>query len=350
MTADLRAQVVLSCDDLEATIDWFVEVCGFQLSLISPADAPSTAVLDGHGLRLRLDTSAPAGPSRLLIPLRADEPLRSSVTAPNGTTVEWVAADPPLELPANQPEFVLSRAADGDWGVGRAGMQYRDLIPQRQGGRFIASHISIPTGGPVPDYVHHHQIRFQMIFCHTGWAQLVYEDQGPPFRFVAGDCVLQPPHIRHQVLETSDEFEVVEIGCPATHDTIRDHDMVLPTGSVNPDRDFGGQRFVHHRAASAASSPWRFDGFTMTSFGIDDATDGMAEVGIINAQSTANLSDFCHNDEFVFWFVRTGTAELSCNGIAHRIGDRDSVVLAAGDTHDLAHISEDFEFLEVRLR
>ena len=73
------------------------------------------------------------------------------------------------------------------------------------------SHIRILKAGPVSDYVHFHKIRFQMIFCNKGWAKLVYEDQGSPFIFQAGDCILQPPEIRHQVLENSDGFEVVEI-------------------------------------------------------------------------------------------------------------------------------------------
>ena len=130
-------------------------------------------------------------------------------------------------------------------------MQYRDLIPSRLGGRFIASHIRIPDGGPVPDYVHFHHIRFQMIYCKAGWARLVYEDQGEPFLFHAGDCVLQPPEIRHRVLEASDGLEVIEIGCPAVHETFADHAMTLPTPHLLPERDFGGQRFVRHVAAKA---------------------------------------------------------------------------------------------------
>ena len=113
------------------------------------------------------------------------------------------------------------------WNEGRAGMLYRDLIPSRLGGRFIASHISIPTGGEVPDYVHFHKVRFQMIYCIFGWAKLVYECQGEPFVMNAGDCVLQPPEIRHRVLETSDKFEVLEIGCPAIHETFADHELPL---------------------------------------------------------------------------------------------------------------------------
>ena len=88
-------------------------------------------------------------------------------------------------------------------GEGRAGMLYRDLIPSRLGGRYIASHITIPDGGPVADWVHFHRIALQMIFVRRGWVRVVYEDQGEPFVMNAGDMVLQPPEIRHRVLESS---------------------------------------------------------------------------------------------------------------------------------------------------
>ena len=93
--------------------------------------------------------------------------------------------------------------------------------PGRLGGRFIASHITIPAGGPVPDYVHYHDVRYQSIHCVRGWVRVVYEDQGPPFVLEAGDCVLQPPGIRHRVLESSPGLEVVEVGSPAAHPTSR---------------------------------------------------------------------------------------------------------------------------------
>ena len=208
-------QVVLPCDDVEATVAWFKSECGFRLDMISPADCPSIAELTGHGLRIRLDMHATQGPTTLRLPHDGD--ARLPITSPGGTVIEWMPPPTKTPLPQNLPAFVLSRATDSSFEAGRAGMHYRDLIPDRQGGRFIASHISIPIGGPVPDYVHHHDIRFQMIFCHAGTATLVYEDQGEAFLFEAGDCVLQPPHIRHQVLDTSDAFEVVEIACPAEH-------------------------------------------------------------------------------------------------------------------------------------
>ena len=160
-------------------------------------------------------------------------------------------------------------------------MLYRDLIPGRLGGRFIASHISIPDGGPVADWVHFHKIRFQMIFCRRGWVRLVYEDQGPPFLFKAGDCVLQPPRIRHRVLESSDAFEVVEIGCPALHETLADHAMELPTATLAPDRDFGGQRFLHAVAAATPWTPHGAAGFEARETGMAAATGGLADVRTI---------------------------------------------------------------------
>jgi len=135
-------------------------------------------------------------------------------------------------------------------------MQYRDLIPDRQGGQFIASHIRIPQGGPVGDNVHHHDIRLQLIYCYRGWVRLVYEDQGDPFVMHAGDCILQPPHSCHRVLKSSDGLEVIELGSLAEHMTYLDHDMTLPTGRERPARDFNGPRFMFHQAATA---PWQGD-------------------------------------------------------------------------------------------
>jgi hypothetical protein len=66
-------------------------------------------------------------------------------------------------------------------------MQYRNLLPGRLGGELVASHIRIPRGGLVPDYVHWHDIRLQLIFCYKGWVRVVYEDQGPPFVMQPGD-------------------------------------------------------------------------------------------------------------------------------------------------------------------
>ena len=92
----------------------------------------------------------------------------------------------------------------------------------------------------------------------------------------AGDCVLQPPEIRHRVLESSPRLEVVEIGCPAEHETHADHSLALPTAILDPQRDFSGQRFVRHVASEARWTASRTPGFEYRDLGIAAATDGLA--------------------------------------------------------------------------
>lgn len=341
-----RGQVVLGGGELEATTRFFTDL-GFRLLMIMPADRPRLAELEGFGLVIRLDTGRPATSTTLRLPVD-DVPEPTTVTAPNGTTIEFVAATPGVPVPPLRPSFVLSRAAGADWTVGRAGMGYRDLIPDRQGGRFIASHIHIPTGGLVPDYVHHHAIRFQMIYCYRGWARLVYEDQGPPFRFEAGDCVLQPPHIRHQVLETSSAFDVVEISCPAEHETLRDHELRLPT-EHRIDRTYGGQRFVHHRSATASWRPAAVEGYDARDLGIGEATGGLAGARVIRPRTAEIESRRRHDGELLFLFVLQGGAVLDGDAGRYSLGPADSVVLAPGEDYRLGDSSADLELLEVSL-
>ena len=350
------AQVVLPCRDLNATLAFFTDRLGFKVNLIFPADSPSTAVVSGHGLTLRLEIAdAVAAPITLrllcdLSSLPAGTP--HLLTAPDGTRVELVEARRAIEVPEGTQEFVLSRMSD-DWGTGRAGMQYRDLIPSRLGGRFIASHIRIPVGGPVPDYVHFHRIRFQMIYCRKGWARLVYEDQGTPFLFQAGDCVLQPPEIRHRVLEASDGLEVIEIGCPALHETFADHAMMLPTPHVLTARDFGGQRFQRHVAAEARWLPWRAQeseaGFEMRDTGIGDATDGLAGARVVRPRGSAGAKFAAHKGEFLFLFVLAGELGLDVQRHGqHHLKANDSCVIPA-DVAYAIDVAAGSEILEVTL-
>lgn len=149
---------------------------------------------------------------------------------------------------------------------------YRDLLPDRMDGKVAVSQIRITEGGPVADYVHYHKIEFQLIYCLRGRIRVVYEDQGEPFWLEIGDCVLQPPEIRHRVLESDAGAEVIEVSSPAEHETWVDHELCLPTKASRPNRKFGGQRFVRHVSSD------RTDGICNT--GISAATAGRFDVRI----------------------------------------------------------------------
>lgn len=350
---ETRAEIRLPTPDLKEDLPFFTKVLGMRLDMIYPADDPAVAVVSGHGLRLRLDRDAvePAGTIRIL----TEDPDGFAggarvLTAPNGTRVEIDAANPPLVLPPTDHAFVVRRLADqAPWVIGRAGMQYRDLVPSRLGGAVIASHIRIPDGGPVPDMVHFHKVGFQLIFCINGWVDVVYEDQGGPIRLLAGDCFIQPPEIRHRVLEASDGIEVIEIGVPAEHITEIDHVMTLPTPHLRPDREWQGQRFVHNVGATGAFAPFRLPGFVARDTTIDAGTQGVASVMVARPDGGPTIWTR-HDADILFTFVMQGGMTLEGQDKApFRLAPGDAFVIPPGLATRYGDATPDLELLEVSL-
>jgi len=361
-------EIVVECTDLDAMVEFCTSTAalGCRIELITPADDPAEYVVSRHGVRLRLIRSDVDRPVSLRLDVEDDiVDGERWLVAPNGSVVELVSSSAASSVPDNVASLSVVRA-DGDdsFGAGRAGMGYRDLLPDRWGGRFIASHILIEEGGDVADYVHFHRIRFQMIFVAAGWVDVVYENQGEPFRMFAGDCVLQPPEIRHRVLRSSPGLEVVEIGCPAEHDTLVEHDIDLPTVRLDPDRDFGGQRFVRHVAADWAGTERESDGFVHRDTGIAAATDGLADARVLGMTNEAiDESDIgvessptlTHDGEFAMFVVVAGSARIDVeagpgqDAQAFAIMPRDAVAVPAGARWSWSERSPDLEILQVTL-
>lgn len=349
---EIHALVSLPTTDLRADLAFFGKVLGMRMDSIYPADDPRVAVFSGHGLRVQLDQGQGGAPGLLYI-LTGDAGFAdgaSTLTSPGGTQVQVMPSDPPVEMPDTVHSFVVRRLADqAPWVIGRAGMQYRDLIPDRLGGSIIASHIRIPDGGPVPDMVHFHKVGFQLIFCYRGWVDVVYEDQGGPIRLTAGDCFIQPPEIRHRVLEASDGIEVIEIGVPAEHVTEIDHEMTLPTPHLRPDREWDGQRFVFHQAKDAVWTPARLPGFAARDTTIADNTKGIAGVQVLRRGDGAPVWA-AHDADIHFTFVMAGSMTLEGEGKdPHLLGPGDAFVIPSGMATRYSDPSDDIELLEVSL-
>ena len=348
-----QGQIVLQSRDLAADIAFFNTV-GFRLDQIYPADDPAVAILSGHGLSLRLDRLAAAGPAVLLLLTDSPEMFGGPhpQKAPNGTEIRFGAKSLSSNPPETRHQFEVRHLQDSNaWVIGRAGMLYRDLVPGRLGGSMIATHIRIPLGGPVPDLVHYHTIGFQLIYCYKGWVRLVYEDQGPAFILNAGDAVIQPPEIRHRVLESSDNLEVVEIGVPADHMTSIDHALELPTPHFLPDRLFQGQRFCHFKRANADLLPFRIPGFKCFETGIAEATRGRASVQIAIAVHVAHKPiRLLHTCDIFFTFLLQGQVKLAAEGHGeHALQAGDAFVIPPGMKYQFWEWSPDLEMLEVTL-
>ena len=349
-----RAEIRVPTSEFDADMRYFIDALGLRLDRIWPADYPSFAALSGHGTAILLERST--DPAPVTLRLYADDPAafaggETSLTTPGGHRIAVADANPPLVIPESSHEFIVRRLVDSEsWVIGRAGMHYRDLLPDRLGGAIIASHIRIADAGPVADMVHFHTVGFQLIFCHRGWVRLVYEDQGPPFVLGAGDCAIQPPEIRHRVLEASAGVEVIEIGVPAEHLTSIDHEMELPTPHFRPEREFQGTKFVLHREAEATWEPWRIPGFEARETGIGAATKGVAGVQVARRVSSAAIPTTSHDTDILFGFLRAGSVTLNVEGHPeHALTAGDAFVLPPHLAVAVREPSDDLEILEVAL-
>ena len=127
------AEICLPVTDLKEEMPFFLNHLGFRLDEIFPADDPAVALISGHGMRIRLDRDAQTAPGTLH--LRCSDPDTfakgaTTLTSPSGNVIEIVDADPPLDHPETQHSFLVRHLRDSDaWVIGRAGMRYRDLIP-----------------------------------------------------------------------------------------------------------------------------------------------------------------------------------------------------------------------------
>ena len=343
--------IVLPSKDLSEDIKFFTNI-GFRQDQIHPADNPVFSVLSAYGLTLRIDKGAYVAPPTIHIltenPDKLTKKLSSGSTAPNGTMIKFLPKSTEIHIPEPAQKFEVTHLNESDsWVVGRAGMLYRDLVPSRMGGALIASHIHIPNDGPVNDMVHYHKVMFQLIYCYKGWVKVLYEDQGKPLTLYPGDCVIQPPEIRHQVLECGDGLQVIEIGVPAQHMTTFDHHLRLPTAEYRPEREFNDQVFCHHQAKNAV---WELkNGFNICKTGVYKATKGVASV-IIAKPALSSEVHSCHDCNIHFTFVLKGKTELRVKGSGSSIlSEGDAFVVPSNMVFVFCNYSNDLEMLQVSL-
>ena len=103
-----------------------------------------------------------------------------------------------------------------EWKTGlRTYLEYRDLGMVKATKGKVRAHVlraKEPCSGP--GGYHTHDLEFQMNYVLRGWTRVEFEDVGE-IRFEAGDSWYQPPKIKHEVLDYSDDLEIIEICMPA---------------------------------------------------------------------------------------------------------------------------------------
>jgi hypothetical protein len=113
--------------------------------------------------------------------------------------------------------------AEEDFALGlRSYAKYRDLGMAKATGGMVQAHVIrfVPPCNPREvAKLHYHDVELQMIYVLKGWIKTQLAGEGAHV-MRAGSAWLQPPRIRHKVLDYSDDCEVLEIVLPADFKTV----------------------------------------------------------------------------------------------------------------------------------
>ena len=104
----------------------------------------------------------------------------------------------------------------------RAYAKYRDLgfADATQG--LAQAHVIRLIGPCDPAEVsklHFHDVEFQMVYVLKGWVKTYMEGQGETL-MEAGSAWIQPPRIKHLIMDYSDDVELLEVILPAEFKTV----------------------------------------------------------------------------------------------------------------------------------
>jgi mannose-6-phosphate isomerase-like protein (cupin superfamily) len=118
--------------------------------------------------------------------------------------------------------FVASHLNESDFQEGLRGYaKYRDLGIAEASNGLARAHVIRMVPPCIPAEVskrHLHDVEFQMIYVLKGWMKGEYDGKVMTMR--EGTCWLQPPRIKHTVLDYSDDCELLEVILPADFDTV----------------------------------------------------------------------------------------------------------------------------------
>ena len=118
--------------------------------------------------------------------------------------------------------FRVSHHSEDDFEIGlRTYAKYRDLGMAKATNGMVQAHVIrfVPPCRPEEvSKLHYHDVEFQMVYVLKGWVKTELEGQGPHV-MRPGSAWIQPPRIKHKVLDYSDDAEVLEIVLPADFET-----------------------------------------------------------------------------------------------------------------------------------
>ncbi|WP_408594419.1 cupin domain-containing protein [Limnohabitans sp.] len=199
----------------------------------APAVKTAKAVVKKAALAQKakvLATAKPAKPAKAPASVKKAKAAKVPKVSKASKAAQTSKATPKPVKPGKPPvikwgpqKFVANHLKDAVFKTGlRDYAQYRDLGMTEATGGAAQAHVIRLLGKCDPKVVsipHYHGVQFQMLYFLKGWMIGEYEGQGR-VKMTAGSCWLQPPGIRHTVIDYSPDCEMVEIILPANFETV----------------------------------------------------------------------------------------------------------------------------------
>ena len=125
--------------------------------------------------------------------------------------------------PRAKQRFTVSHHNEADFDAGlRRYAKYRDLGINAATNGLVQAHVVQFVPPCLPEEVsklHYHDVEFQMVYVLKGSIKTELEGQGA-ITMRQGSCWIQPPRVKHKVLDYSDDCQVLEIVLPADFKTV----------------------------------------------------------------------------------------------------------------------------------
>lgn len=169
----------------------------------------------------------PKAAAKKAAPAKKSAPAKKAAAPKAPARAKAVAKPPkpgkPPKIAWKPQTFMASHLKDALFKTGlRSYAAYRDLGVEKATGGAVQAHVIRLLGKCDPKVVsipHYHGVQFQFLYMLKGWMIGEYEGAGR-VKMTAGSCWIQPPGIRHQVIDYSDGCEMVEIILPANFATV----------------------------------------------------------------------------------------------------------------------------------
>ncbi|MGE0734958.1 MAG: cupin domain-containing protein [Alphaproteobacteria bacterium] len=259
----------------------------------------------------------------------------------------------PTELPRIAQTFNYTPYRESDFerkGL-RAFLQYRDLgLKKASGGLMRAEHIRMVGTPDEKTGWHCHDLDFQFVFVLKGYVKFITED-GATITLRAGDGAHLPPFYRHDEIEFSSDFEVIEIVAPSDVRTIVGRDAALPVRPTRPNRvaKFAAS-YDKPEAYKVGDGPRKF--LAYRDVAATEATGRRVNINVVRNSKAGDSSTGWHYHslacQFIYVLKGWSRVEIENEGeFTIRAGE--SMTIPPKLKHDVTGFSADFTVLELNI-